>query len=83
MPPDFKPRRSSRIALDKRTGSSALRKAQGNLMKKMGIVEEEGTVSDEDLQHYIDVFNSPLSTDEVAALARLLHVEVDGEALES
>jgi hypothetical protein len=82
MPPDFKPRRSSRIALDKRTGSSALRKAQGNLMKKMGIVEE-GTVSDEDLQHYIGVFNSSLSTDEVAALARLLHVEVDGEALES
>ena len=77
--PDFKPRRSVRLALDRRPGSSALQKAQGNLMKKMGVVEEEASISEEELQHYIEVFSRPLTPSELAALAMLFNLSAAEE----
>jgi hypothetical protein len=66
------------VALDRRCGSSALQKAQCNLAKKMGIVEEEGKISDQDLQRYLDAFNRGLSSSEVGALALLFSIQVGG-----
>ncbi|KAM0848643.1 hypothetical protein ACQ4PT_054239 [Festuca glaucescens] len=83
IPPDFKPRRSDRVALDRRCGSSALQKAQCNLAKKMGIVEDEGKISDQDLQRYLDAFNRGLSSSEVGALALLFSIQVGGESGDS
>ncbi|CAM0873871.1 unnamed protein product [Alopecurus aequalis] len=77
VPPSFKPRRSARLAKDKRPGSTAPQKAQGNLMRKMGLVADDAVVSDEDLKYYVEAFNKPLSSSEIRALAMLFNITVE------
>jgi hypothetical protein len=65
-------RRSSRIAAkNKGIPGSTIKKAQRMIMKKLGICQDEARLSADQLRDYAAIFASPLSADQVAALASL------------
>jgi hypothetical protein len=65
-------RRSHRIAAkNKGISSSTIKKAQRMIMKKLGNCQDEARLSADQLKDYATIFASPLSADQVAALALL------------
>jgi hypothetical protein len=50
---------------------STIKKAQRMIMKKLGICQDEARLSADQLKDYAAIFASPLSADQVAALASL------------
>lgn len=77
IPEWFTPWRSPRL---QQQGNGARRhstsKAQKVTMKKMGIIEEEEEADQDTFQQYTTVFDQPLSTQHMKALAELLDVDV-------
>lgn len=71
-------RRSRRIA---NTGGQApaLEKAQGVLMRKLGIVTERESITAEAREAYAKLFDNPLSRPQVAALAALFGWEIPSD----
>jgi hypothetical protein len=65
-------RRSRRIAA-KRTGvsTSAVKRAQRILMRKLGICRDEERLSDSQLEEYAAIFASPLGPEQVEAITAL------------
>jgi hypothetical protein len=70
LPPDFIPRRSSRLAR-KRTPNDATRQIQFELLRTMDIGDADEAFSDKALEKYGRLFNSPLSESHIKALAAL------------
>ena len=70
LPPDFIPRRSSRLARQ-RTPNDATRQIQFELLRTMDIGDADEAFSDKALEKYGRLFNSPLSESHIKALAAL------------
>ena len=70
LPPDFIPRRSSRLA-KRRTPNDATRQIQFELLRTMDIGDADEAFSDKALEKYGRLFNSPLSESHIKALAAL------------
>jgi hypothetical protein len=70
LPPDFIPRRSSRLARQ-RTPNDATRQIQFELLRTMDIGDADEAFSVKALEKYGRLFNSPLSESHIKALAAL------------
>ncbi|XP_052146874.1 uncharacterized protein LOC127765934 [Oryza glaberrima] len=83
IPPDFTPWRSPRF---QQQGSGAQRhtitKAKAVNMKKLGIIQEEEEATEDSVKKYLNLFEKPLSTQHVEALATLLDVDIAAQPLE-
>lgn len=77
LPRDFTPWRSPRLALQ---GDGARRhtisKVQRVTMKKLGIIEEEDEATQETAEQYMCLFDNPLPSHHVEAMAELLQLDL-------
>ena len=77
-------RRSRRIAGKGVVATSAIKRAQALLMKKLGICRDEARLSSSQLEEYAAIFSSPLGAGHVRALAALFGLSsglVDGDEM--
>lgn len=51
-------------------------------MKKLGIIQEEEEATEDSVKKYLNLFEKPLSTQHVEALATLLDVDIAAQPLE-
>lgn len=67
-------RRSSRLAVKRRTGSM-IHRAQEVLARKLGSLPKDQPLTDEALKRYIATFEAPLPQDAIAALSHLFKLD--------
>jgi hypothetical protein len=81
LPPDFTPRRSERIRrLDDGTNKGPIARAQTVLVKRLGLVRGEETITKEAMDEYLALFKKPLARQHVRAIAALF--DPDGAAFD-
>ena len=69
-------RRSVRIAVRTWPKGDTQAKARQVLMKKLGILDDEGLSPDDQLLHYFSLFQGPLTEDIVKALTTLSSIDM-------
>jgi hypothetical protein len=71
LPPDFVPRRSSRLSKKREGLNSTVRQVQAELMLKLNVTNSQVAVTDEMLEEFGQLFDKPLSNSHIKALAAL------------
>jgi hypothetical protein len=71
LPPNFVPRRSSRLSKKREGLNSTVRQVQAELMMKLNVTNSQVAVTDELLEEFGQLFNKPLSNSHIKALAAL------------
>lgn len=79
LPADFTPRRSARLgAKDDGTNKGPFHRAQTVLLKRLGIVSQEESISAAALDEYLQLFSKPLAPHHIKAVVALF--DPDGAA---